>query len=170
MTLRQRQRPHRDRAYLDLAYAPGVVCLRCGATPCEPCHYSGYLAHKVGKSGACKSADAVSAHLCRACHVALDTYTEGNDAERAAQFLMLCWQTLLRNLDTGRASLNVNVLVRDAQHATSASTESVSASRASEKSLPLRLRRTPKRISRKTGHFNGGSTRRPSKSYHPEGT
>lgn len=155
MTLRQRQPVHRDRAYLDLAYVPGTRCLRCGGWPCEPCHYSGYLSHIVGKGGASKAADLVSAHLCRACHVALDTYTNGNSAERAADFLMLCWQTLLRNLDAGHVSLTVNTLVRESADATPAKIEG--------QNTAGRIKKL-RSFSAKTGHRNGASTRKPEKS------
>lgn len=159
MTLRQRQPVHRDRAYLDLAYVPGTRCMCCGGMPCEPCHYSGELAHKVGKSGAQKASDVVSAHLCRACHTAIDQYESGNDAERAADFLMLCWQTLLRNLDAGHVTLTVHTLVREAKDETPASAPGQNSAGRIKK---LRA------FSEKTGHRNGASTRRPAKAFHRE--
>lgn len=98
--------PYRDRAYLDLA--AGQPCISCGAPCCVSAHYSGLMAHKVGKGGAQKSSDVVSAHLCAECHLTADSYAGGNDDARAADFLLNCWRTLLRNIDAGLVSLTVH--------------------------------------------------------------
>jgi hypothetical protein len=101
-------KPYRSREYLDLAYACNSHCMKCGATPCEPAHYSGLMADKLGKGGAQKVADLVCAHLCRKCHVEFDNYAKGNDDARAVDFLILCWRTLLALVDAGQVSVVVN--------------------------------------------------------------
>lgn len=95
--------PWRSRGYLDLA--AGQSCIKCGAPHCVSAHYSGLMAHKVGKGGAQKAADIVSAHLCDKCHKEFDNYEAGNDDARAVDFLLLCWQTLLRNMEQGVTSI-----------------------------------------------------------------
>lgn len=52
-------------------------------------------------------ADLVSAHLCDNCHTYFDSYQGGgNNDTRAAEFLMLCWMTLLRNIEQEKITLS----------------------------------------------------------------
>jgi len=95
----------RSRQYLDLSYVEGKTCLRCGKDSCEPCHYSGMYSDRLGKGGAQKSFDAAVADLCRECHIYFDLYEGGNDDARAAEFLVLCLETLHRNLLLAHAYL-----------------------------------------------------------------
>lgn len=99
--------PYSDRAYLDLSYMEGKGCVRCGDSKCEPAHYSGLYSDQLGKGGSQKSADLVVADLCRKCHAYFDLYLGGNDDIRAAEFLLLCWRTLLRNVAMGLAEVRV---------------------------------------------------------------
>jgi len=98
--------PWRSRSYLDLSYADGKTCLRCGALGCEPCHYSGRYSDQLGKGGAQKSFD-LTADLCRTCHRHFDLYEDGNDDARATAFMLLILKTLHRNLQLGLVDLSV---------------------------------------------------------------
>ena len=105
--------PYRSRPYLDLVYLDGVRCAKCGAQASgfmqtDPAHYSGLFSDRLGKGGAQKCADIVSCPLCRKCHTDFDLYRTGNDEKRAAEFLLLCWEWLLCNLDAGRVELVVH--------------------------------------------------------------
>lgn len=95
----------RSRKYLDLA--EGQPCIRCGRNDgtVVAAHYCGPFQHRLGKGMGTKVADVVSAHLCAACHVAFDSYKAGNTDARDAEFLALCWDTLLRNIRNGSVVL-----------------------------------------------------------------
>lgn len=97
--------PWRSRQYLDLSYVEGKTCVRCGRVGCEPAHYSGQYSDRLGKGGAQKSFDAAVADLCRECHIYFDLYHAGNDDVRAAEFFVLCFETLHRNLQMAHAYL-----------------------------------------------------------------
>ena len=103
--------PWRSRPYLDLSYVEGKTCVRCGKPGCEPCHYSGQYADRLGKGGAQKSFDAAVADLCRECHVYFDLYHAGNNDVRAAEFLMLVLLTLHRNLQAGHVEIVVHTFL-----------------------------------------------------------
>lgn len=64
-------------------------------------HYSGVMAHRLGKGVAQKCGDHASADLCMHCHAEFDGYARGNDYERATEFLILCLETLARDFKEG---------------------------------------------------------------------
>lgn len=63
------------------------------------CHYSGLYAHRFGNGVSTKSHDIVGADLCMECHGYFDHYKDGNDADRAAEFLCYCMMTLVRRFE-----------------------------------------------------------------------
>ncbi len=74
-------------------YAPN--CVACGATEgVQNAHYSGLYSEKLGNGMGSKSHDYCVARLCRPCHQAMDSYANGNSAERAYQFVTHIWVTL----------------------------------------------------------------------------
>jgi hypothetical protein len=110
--------PYRSREYLDLVYLDHAACMACGGVrsdnrPIDPAHYSGLMAHRLGKGGAQKSFDIASAPLCRFCHTDWDTYVNGNSDARALDFALWCLQWLHTNLQLGHITLTVNSHVRD---------------------------------------------------------
>lgn len=76
--------------------AKGRECVRCGRDDgtIVACHYSGLYAHQLGKGIGKKSHDHCVAFLCSECHSILDNYKTGNDAERAADFMLQILKTL----------------------------------------------------------------------------
>lgn len=98
-------KPFRSRRYLDLA--EGQSCIRCGADDgtVVAAHYCGQFQHRLGKGMGQKCADVVSAHLCGKCHADFDQYRMGSSDARDAEFLALCWDTLLRNIRNGSVVL-----------------------------------------------------------------
>lgn len=83
-----------------LAAAEGQSCIKCGREDrtVVAAHYSGLGAHRLGRGGGVKCHDNVAADLCGECHASMDSYADGNDYERAVDFLILCHQTMTRRL------------------------------------------------------------------------
>ena len=92
---------YRNRAYLNTA--KDEPCIKCGRNDgtTVAAHYSGLGAYALGKGMGTKVSDAVTAHLCSDCHSEFDSYAAGNDERRSAEFLLLCFRTLLKNIDRG---------------------------------------------------------------------
>ena len=148
--------PWRSRPYLDLSYAEGKTCVRCGRPGCEPCHYSGLYSDQLGKGGAQKSMDGAAADLCRECHRHFDLYEDGNSDSRAAEFLLLILVTLHRNLQLGLATLEATLRVReDATMTTKAVdvTSAVGTKRNTRRKASSRCVASAKTFPRPTGGF-----------------
>lgn len=70
-------------------------CVECGTTEgVQNAHYSGLYSDRLGSGMGSKSHDYCVARLCRDCHVKMDNYAEGNDEERAADFIDAIMETL----------------------------------------------------------------------------
>ena len=85
----QKRNPYKSRKLLDRIGE--LPCVRCGADDgtIVGCHYSGDLQHLLGKGMGSKCTDAAVAALCYKCHSHMDTYQDGNTAERSEEFLYL---------------------------------------------------------------------------------
>ncbi len=80
----------------------GKPCVRCGELQgVVPAHYSGLFSDQLGKGMGVKGSDFAIAALCTNCHEWMDNYKDGNDPERAAQFLVYCFKTLDLLLESG---------------------------------------------------------------------
>ena len=51
--------------------------------------------------------DLFVAHLCHTCHNLMDSYQNGNDIERSAEFLMLILLTQKRLIETGEIEIEI---------------------------------------------------------------
>lgn len=73
-------------------------CVRCGKRDgtIVLAHYSGMNSHKFGKGMGTKCHDLIGAHLCYDCHTYMDSYKDGNDDTRRADFYELILLTILR--------------------------------------------------------------------------
>ena len=92
----QKYNPIRSRKLLDKA--EGESCIRCGINDgtIVAAHYSGIMAHQIGKGKGIKVDDLATAELCSKCHLEMDSYENGNDYERATEFLIMIMKTLNR--------------------------------------------------------------------------
>lgn len=93
--------------YLDAVRNHVTQCVTpdCFATErLDVAHYSGLYADRLGKGTGSKCHDYAVARLCRSCHVKMDSYTEGNDEERAMAFIEAINRTLLVLWNTWRNS------------------------------------------------------------------
>lgn len=82
--------------------AEGQPCIRCrslGTT--VGAHYNGLFQHRVGRGKGVKCHDFLIADLCRSCHDHFDSFKDGNTYERAAEFLILCAETMARRHTQG---------------------------------------------------------------------
>lgn len=85
-----------------LRSAEGQPCVRCGAEGTTvSAHYSGYMAHALGKGMGSKVDDTATAELCYKCHAEIDQYVDGNDLERSVEFLILILDTINRRWHRG---------------------------------------------------------------------
>lgn len=81
--------------YLDTVRNHVTHCVKCGTTEkLEVAHYSGLYADRLGKGMGSKCHDYAVARLCRDCHTKLDSYAEGNDEQRAMDFIWYIYQTM----------------------------------------------------------------------------
>ncbi len=92
--------PKGDYAKL-LKDAKGKDCVKCGGPDAMAAHYSGMHSNRLGKAMGKKAHDLATAYLCHRCHTEMDSYAEGNDAERSAEFLMLVMLTNIKRLEDG---------------------------------------------------------------------
>lgn len=83
--------------------AKGQSCVKCYANDGTVvlAHYSGKYSNRFGNGMGRKSNDLVGAHLCDKCHRYFDSYEAGNTDERAAEFMMLCFLTIIRLEEQG---------------------------------------------------------------------
>lgn len=63
--------------------------MRCGGRGEQVAHYSGKFSYVFGKGHSQKASDHMTTRLCRECHEYFDRYEDGNDLDRALEF-MLC--------------------------------------------------------------------------------
>jgi hypothetical protein len=82
-----------------LLAAKGRSCVKCGAEDgtIVRAHYSGKGSLRFGKGTAIKGHDIIAADLCVRCHTQFDSHVAGNDYEACWEFLMLCFDTLVRD-------------------------------------------------------------------------
>jgi hypothetical protein len=78
--------------------AEGQACIRCSKKDGTiiGAHYNGMFQHRLARGKGAKCHDFLLADLCSECHVYFDTFKEGNTYERAAEFLVLCAETMVR--------------------------------------------------------------------------
>lgn len=83
-----------------LAFAKDQPCVLCGATGTTvAAHYSGKYATSLGKGMGQKTDDHCVAYLCAMHHAEFDTYSTGNDDERAIRFMLAIFKTQRRWLE-----------------------------------------------------------------------
>lgn len=78
----------------------GEACQICGVRDdtVVGAHYQGLYSDRLGKGVAQKPSDAAIIACCHACHFQVDSYADGNTAERAAWLLSLAMERLNRLL------------------------------------------------------------------------
>lgn len=76
-------------------------CIRCGGPDSVAAHYSGLMSHALGNGMGKKSHDLATAYLCTPCHTHFDSYEDGNDVERAFEFMLMIMKTNIQRLDDG---------------------------------------------------------------------
>lgn len=96
-----RQRQPRQESPALLKAANGRDCIRCGSPDAVAAHYSGIGSQMLGKGTGTKCHDIATAELCDTCHKEFDQYADGNDYERAWEFLMLIMRTIVRRIEEG---------------------------------------------------------------------
>lgn len=88
--------------------AKNQSCVRCGIEDgtIVLAHYTGPMAHKVGKGKGLKGHDLAGAWLCRVCHDLLDgrTPSEWTPEERALELAVLSLQTVCIRYEQGDLS------------------------------------------------------------------
>jgi len=90
-----------------LNYAKEYPCIRCGCDngTVVGAHYSGRYSQILGKGAGVKAHDLV-AFLCSSCHAHFDSYADGNDDYRAAEFLLLIVRQIAKLFIDGRLKVD----------------------------------------------------------------
>lgn len=91
--------------------AHSLPCIKCGALPAMPCHYTGPRQIHYGKGTGIKCSDLMIADLCLQCHEHFDQYRTMKSADEQSyefkkmdhseQFLHYVLMTIHRRLELG---------------------------------------------------------------------